>query len=109
MLFILHVNGRNGKSVFLDIITEMLGSYTVNIQPQTIMVKPQSGGANSDIARLQGARLVTSTEPNDGMRFDEGLVKQLTCGDRVTASFLYGDAFDSGAELQLWMGSNHNP
>src|SRR5699024_9402169 len=88
MMFILHGNGRNGKSVFLDVITEMFGNYTTNIQPQTIMVKPQSGGANSDIARLQGARLVTSTEPNDGMRFDEGLVKQLTGGDKVTARFL---------------------
>src|SRR5699024_12341012 len=56
VLFILHGNGRNGMSVFLDIITEMLGNYTVNIQPQTIMVKPQSSGASSDIARLQGAR-----------------------------------------------------
>jgi len=109
MLFILHGNGRNGKSVFLDIITEMLGSYTVNIQPQTIMVKPQSGGANSDIARLQGARLVTSTEPNDGMRFDEGLVKQLTGGDRVTARFLYGDEFDFDPEFKLWMATNHKP
>ncbi len=109
MLFILHGNGRNGKSVFLDIITEMLGNYTVNIQPQTIMVKPQSGGANSDIARLQGARLVTSTEPNDGMRFDEGLVKQLTGGDKVTARFLYGDEFDFDPEFKLWMATNHKP
>ena len=59
MMFILHGNGRNGKSVFLDIIKEIFGSYTMNIQPQTLMVKNMSGGANSDIARLQGARLVT--------------------------------------------------
>jgi putative DNA primase/helicase len=109
MMFILHGNGRNGKSVFLDIITEMLGNYTVNIQPQTIMVKPQSGGANSDIARLHGARFVTSTEPNDGMRFDEGLVKQLTGGDKVTARFLYGDEFDFNPEFKLWMATNHKP
>src|SRR5699024_785857 len=42
MMFILYGNGRNGKSVFLDIITEMLGTYTANIQPQSIMVKQQS-------------------------------------------------------------------
>ena len=109
MMFILYGNGRNGKSVFLDIITEMLGNYTINIQPQTLMVKPQSGNANSDIARLQGARLVTSTEPNDGMRFDEGLVKQLTGGDKVTARFLYGDEFDFFPEFKLWMATNHKP
>lgn len=109
MLFILHGNGRNGKSVFLDIITEMLGNYTLNIQPQTIMVKQQSGGATGDIARLDGARLVTSTEPNDGMRFDEGLVKQLTGGDQVTARFNYGDDFDFNPIFKLWMATNHKP
>lgn len=109
VMFILYGNGRNGKSVFLDIITEMLGNYTTNIQPQTLMVKPMSGNANSDIARLQGARLVTSTEPNDGMRFDEGLVKQITGGDTVTARFLYGDEFDYDPEFKLWMATNHKP
>lgn len=109
VMFILYGNGRNGKSVFLDIITEMLGNYTTNIQPQTLMVKPQSGSANSDIARLQGARLVTTTEPNDGMRFDEGLVKQITGGDTVTARFLYGDEFDYEPEFKLWMATNHKP
>src|SRR5690625_4073354 len=109
MMFILYGNGRNGKSVFLDIITEMLGNYTTNIQPQTIMVKNISNHANSDIARLQGARLVTTTEPNDGMRFDEGLVKQITGGDRVTARFLYGDEFDFDPEFKLWMATNHKP
>lgn len=109
VMFVLYGNGRNGKSVFLDIITEMLGSYTTNIQPQTLMVKPMSGSANSDIARLQGARLVTSTEPNDGMRFDEGLVKQITGGDTVTARFLYGDEFDYNPEFKLWMATNYKP
>ena len=109
MMFILHGNGRNGKSVFLDVIKEVFGSYTLNIQPQTLMVKNMSGGANSDIARLQGARLVTTTEPNDGMRFDEGLVKQITGGDEITARFLYGDEFDFKPELKLWMATNHKP
>jgi len=109
IMFILHGNGRNGKSVFLDIITEIFGNYSTNIQPQTIMVKQQTGGANSDIARLNGARFVTTTEPNEGVRLDEGLVKQLTGGDKVTARFLYGDEFDFNPEFKLWMATNHKP
>ncbi|PFY40876.1 DNA primase [Bacillus toyonensis] len=109
MMFILHGNGRNGKSVFLDVITEIFGSYATNIQPQTIMVKQQSSGANSDIARLDGARLVTTTEPNEGVRLDEGLVKQLTGGDKVTARFLYENEFDFMPQFKLWMATNHKP
>jgi putative DNA primase/helicase len=109
MMFILYGNGRNGKSVFLDIITEIFGNYTTNIQPQTIMVKQQSSGANSDIARLNAARLVTTTEPNEGVRLDEGLVKQLTGGDKVTARFLYENEFDFIPQFKLWMATNHKP
>lgn len=109
MMFILHGNGRNGKSVFLDIITEMFGNYSTNIQPQTIMVKQQSSAANPDIAKLNGARLVTTTEPNEGVRMDEGLVKQLTGGDKVSARFLYEDEFEFTPQFKLWMATNHKP
>ncbi|MEW4150061.1 phage/plasmid primase, P4 family [Bacillus thuringiensis] len=109
VMFILHGNGRNGKSVFLDVIIEIFGNYATNIQPQTIMVKQQSSGANSDIARLDGARLVTTTEPNEGVRLDEGLVKQLTGGDQVTARFLYENEFDFMPQFKLWMATNHKP
>lgn len=108
-MFILFGNGRNGKSVFLDIINDILGSYATNIQPQTLMVKQQTSGANSDIARLKGARLVTTTEPNDGVRLDEGLVKQLTGGDKVTARHLYGNEFEFEPEFKIWMATNHKP
>lgn len=109
MMFILLGNGRNGKSVFLDIITDIFGSYSTNIQPQAIMVKQQSNNANPDIAKLAGARLVTTTEPNEGVRFDEGLIKQLTGGDRVTARFLYEDEFEYTPQFKLWMATNHKP
>lgn len=108
-MFILFGNGRNGKSVFLDIINDILGTYATNIQPQTLMVKQQTSGANSDIARLKGSRLVTTTEPNDGVRLDEGLVKQLTGGDKVTARHLYGNEFEFDPEFKIWMATNHKP
>jgi len=107
--FFCYGDGRNGKSTFLDTISDILGDYAINIQPDTIMVKRQSGGANSDIARLRGARFVTSVEPEEGMRLNEGLIKQLTGGDRVTARKLYGNEFEFKPEFKLWMGTNHKP
>ena len=109
VMFILHGNGRNGKSVFLDIITEIFGSYATNIRPQTIMVQQQNSGVSNDIARLDGARLVTTTEPNEGVRLDEGLIKQLTGGDKVTARFLYKEEFEFIPQFKLWMATNYKP
>ena len=108
-VFFLHGSGSNGKSTFLSIVREMMGDYTVNIQPETIMVKNSPGGANSDIARLKSARLVTTVEPNEGARLNEGLLKQLCGEDPVTARRLYGEEFEFFPQFKLWMATNHRP
>lgn len=108
VMFILLGNGQNGKSVLLNVLNDVFGTYAMNIQPQTIAVK-QNSGVNQDIARLQGARFVTTTEPNRGMKLDEGVVKQITGGDTVTARFLYGKEFEYKPEFKLWMATNYKP
>lgn len=109
-VFFLYGTGRNGKSTFLDVLREILGEYVSNIQPETIMVKNNCGsGINSDIARLKGARMVTTVEPNEGVRINEGLIKQLTGDDTVTARKLYGNEFEFKPEFKLWMATNHKP
>lgn len=108
--FFLYGTGKNGKSTFLDVIRDVFGDYASNIQPETIMVRSnQSSAINSDIARLKGARLVTSVEPNEGVRINEGLLKQLTGDDPVTARKLYGEEFEFKPEFKLWMATNHKP
>ena len=109
-VFFLYGTGRNGKSTFLDVLREIFGDYVSNIQPETIMVKnSMAGGINSDIARLKGARMVTTVEPNEGVRLNEGLIKQLTGDDAVTARKLYGNEFEFKPEFKLWMAANHKP
>lgn len=106
--FFLYGTGRNGKSTFLEVLRYIMGDYAVNIQPQTIMVNPKSGNApSSDIARLKGARLVTTVEPDEGMRLAEGLLKQLTGGDVVTARKMYGNEFEFKPNFKLWMSTNY--
>lgn len=108
VMFILHGKGRNGKSIFIETVREILGTYSDNIQAKTIMVK-RGDTINNDIAKLQGVRLVTSSEPNEGFRFDEGLIKQLTGGDTVTARFLYGEEFNFDPKFKIWVTTNHKP
>lgn len=109
VMFILFGGGRNGKSVFINTIADILGTYSKTMSASSIMVKPNGNGANSDIARLEGARMVVSSEPNEGVRLDEGLVKQLTGGDTVTARFLYGKEFEFEPQFKIWLATNHKP
>lgn len=109
--YFLYGMGNNGKSTFLDTIADMLGSYAANVQPETIMLQKSfaGNGANSDIARLKSVRFVTSEEPTEGVRLNEGLLKQLTGGSKVTCRFLYGDEFEYTPEFKIWIATNHKP
>ena len=108
--FFLYGIGNNGKSTFIETLADMLGDYASNAQPETIMMKRDgSSGINSDIARLKSARLVSTEEPTEGVRLNEGLVKQLTGGGKVTCRFLFGDEFEYAPEFKIWIATNHKP
>ena len=102
-------NGSNGKSLFFNTVTSLLGDYSLNAQVESVLTraKGSSGSASPDIARMNGARFVRTNEPNEGARFNEGLVKQLTGGDVVTARYLYGVDFEFKPVFKLWIACNN--
>lgn len=103
-------NGRNGKSTILDTISEILGDYAGNMQSESLM--HSKGGVRSstgDIARLNGLRFVTVSESDEGERLNESLIKQLTGGDKVTASKKYENEFEFHSVAKIQMATNHKP
>jgi putative DNA primase/helicase len=108
-LFILYGDGNNGKSVFLDIISRLLGDYAINVQVETILERKNGNNYTSDLARLKGARFVTTGENNEGSKLNEGLIKQITGGEQITARFLYGTEFEFYPNFKIWIQTNHKP
>lgn len=108
-MFFLFGDGCNGKSVFLETLRAVLGDYAMQTQTETLMEKISEGGANNDIARLRGARLVTAVEVDKGRRLAESLIKQLTGGDQISARFLYGEFFEFKPTFKIWLASNDKP
>lgn len=108
-LFICFGNGCNGKSTFMDVITTIMGTYALNMQSESIMIRKHTSAVNTDIARLNGSRFVTVAEPQEGMKLNESLVKQLTGGDKITARFLFGEEFEFKPQFKMWISTNHKP
>lgn len=110
-MFFLYGDGSNGKSTFLETLQKLFGDYCMNAQAETITSSRtrSSGAARSDVARLKGARLVTIEEGDEGAMLDEGLVKQMTGGNTITARFQYGKEFEFRPEFKLVMATNHKP
>lgn len=109
-MFFCYGEGSNGKSVFLDTIKNVVGSYGLNTQPETVMTKKKDvTELGADVARLKGARFVSTVETNQGARLNESLIKQMTGEDDLVARFLYGKPFEFKPEFKIWMATNHRP
>jgi putative DNA primase/helicase len=107
--FLFFGEGSNGKTTLLKPIQTLLGDYSRSSTPETFLVKPGLSGANNDIARLAGARLVVTVEVEEGKRFSESIIKLLTGGDRVPARFLFCESFEFVPQFKLIVCANSKP
>jgi putative DNA primase/helicase len=110
-LFFIHGQAATGKSTFIAAVKAIMGDYGATADFETFLKKPTSsgGGPRSDIARLKGARFVSSVEVDRGREMAEGLVKQLTGGDAITVRHLYKEEFEFDPQFKLWLSANHAP
>ena len=106
-LFFLYGSGRNGKSVFLEILEALAGEYSTPTRMETLTIN--RGAIPNDIAALAGARVVTVSETAEGARLNESLVKDLTGGDAISARFLRQEFFTFKPQFKLWIRGNHKP
>lgn len=109
VLFFMHGYGNNGKSVFANTITAVLGDYALTAPASMLTARRDASGPRDDVARLAGARLVNANETQAGERLDDQLVKSLVSRERVAARFLYGSYFEFQPTGKIWMRGNHKP
>jgi putative DNA primase/helicase len=100
--------GGNGKSVFLNVLSGILGDYSRTASMDTFTAS-HSEKHTTDVAMLTGARLVTASETAAGKRWDEPRLKSLTGGEPVTARFMRQDNFTFTPQFKLVFVGNHKP
>ena len=107
-MFFLYGTGSNGKSVFVNTLVTLLGDYAANAPMETFMDN-RNDRHPTDLAGLRGARVVTATETEQGRRWNESRIKEITGGDRITARFMHKDNFTYSPTYKLVMSGNHKP
>ena len=107
-LFFLYGTGANGKSVFINVLTAILGDYAANAPMDTFM-ESRGDRHPTDLAGLRGARLVSATETEQGRRWNESKIKEITGGDAVSARFMRQDFFTFFPHFKLLVAGNHKP
>ena len=109
VFFLMYGPHGTGKTTLIETLRYLLGGYAVNADPQTFMQKSANSRANPDIARLQYARLVTTSETEEHNKLASALVKRMTGSTRMTASYLYQNDFEFDPIMKLWIDTNNKP
>lgn len=107
-IFVMIGRGSNGKSTFLEVLHSLFGNCAMSA-PFSTFERTRGSSQSNDLAALAGKRLVFSSEPNQGVVFDESRIKSLTGGDMISARFLHKEFFQFQAVCKIWMGVNHLP
>ncbi|QOK95172.1 hypothetical protein HF909_01015 [Ralstonia pseudosolanacearum] len=107
-LFFLYGTGANGKSVFVNTLATILGDYAANAAMDTFM-ETRADRHPTDMAGLRGARFVAAIETEQGRRWAESKVKNLTGGDKISARFMRQDFFEFFPQFKLFVAGNHKP
>ncbi|NQV93978.1 MAG: hypothetical protein HQ482_02395 [Sphingomonadales bacterium] len=102
--------GANGKSIFGNVMSAIMGQYSTTA-PSTLLAarRADDHGARSDLAMLQGARLVSINELPGGMMLDENVAKQLAGREPISARHLYREYFTFMPCFTPWVRTNHRP
>jgi P4 family phage/plasmid primase-like protien len=100
--------GGNGKGVLLTTAAGILAGYAATAAMDTFTAS-KGDKHPTDLAMLHGARLVMTTETEEGRAWAEARIKALTGGDPITARFMRRDFFTYTPAFKLTISGNHKP
>lgn len=106
-----HGGGGNGKSVLVDLVARIMGDYASTAKIESLTGRNRRGGgdATPDMIPLVGARFVRASEPDEGEKLQEGLIKELTGGEPILVRALNKDFFEFHPLFKLTISGNHKP
>lgn len=103
--------GANGKSVFLEVVTRVLGELAMTLQSETVtgMAERSAQQASPDLARLYGRWFVRVPELPADEPIREALVKKLTGGEAIPVRNLFKGQFEFVPVAKAHMSGNGFP
>ncbi len=103
--------GANGKSVLSDLINRLLGDYATTVKIRSLTGRNNKSGADAtpDLMPLVGARAALASEPEEGDRLQEGMIKEMTGGEPILVRQLHSDFIEVRPYFKLTISGNHKP
>ena len=105
---ILTGEGDNSKSMLKKLFEATFGPYCHTF-PNTLFTNKRNSGPSPEIAQAKGTRICFMQEPDDDDSFRNGIIKELTGGDRFFARLLNDNGGNIEATFKLFLMCNKVP
>ena len=109
LLFWFGSKGRNGKNTLGDAVAWVLGSYAGAFPTSALMSKARGDDHPAELMRLQGRRLVVSSEVPDGSFWHESRLKEITGDEFINARAMRQDWVEFKRTHKHLIYGNHQP
>lgn len=107
-LFFMHGCGANGKSVLLDVLRAIGGTYSHNLPAEALMTQAHEGHPTM-YAALHGKRMAISSEIEESAHWAESRIKSMTGDETLTARFMRQDFFTFKISHKHVIAGNFKP
>ena len=101
-------SGSNGKSIFLDTLESVWGTYAHRADMR-VFAGGSADATHFHMADFRGRRLVFAAETRTNSRMNEHTIKNFTGGESMRVEEKYGDPFTIKPCGKIWLGVNHRP
>lgn len=111
-LFLYGPGGR-GKGTFMGTVAAAMGDYAEAFSLDMLLSRNNfyrtGQEAMPELVKLQGVRLAMASESGQGRKFNEGFLKSLTGGDRISARQNYEKSRTWAPQFKISIESNYQP
>lgn len=98
----------SGKSVFVDVLSSMLGEFA-GVIPSSTLLNKKVEQHPADIMSMEGRRLLALDETPEGARLDESLIKRLSGETKQTARGMGENWQEFKLVGKVHLVTNHDP
>lgn len=109
-IFVAYGPGNSGKTTVLNGIRRIIPEHSTLLDPATLMARQESTNSQADLADLQGARFVQTSETEQGQRFAQAKLKRLSQGGgKIKAVRKYENPIEFLETFKIWLDTNTRP
>lgn len=104
--------GKNGKSFLMEVLQKVIGDRAITYNTSLLLQKKGGEDANAvtpGMARFQGALLACGSETEDLRKISQGIIKNITGNETMTANPKYKDEVSFQTTFQVILATNYLP